>query len=303
MSRRSLTSRATRWVIRSGRVQQAALASGALEELARPYVAGALPTTAVETADVLRSRGLEVSFAYLPTSDSESESPAALGELLMNLDESAAGVELSVKPSQVGLRESEERARVTLLDLAARAEAQGAHVTLEMQGPAHYLETLRLWRSVRERHPSLGITLPVDIRRSEHDLRAIVDESPRVRLCIGSYPVPSALAVRGEQEKSKALVRCMRLGIESGATVLLASHDPTIIAIMHELGRRNPRADFEFQMHYGVRPLEQRRLADIGYRSRVLLPYGPGWYEYLLTRVAARPQTAWGYLRAVFDKR
>ena len=281
-----------RRVIRSKRVQRTALASGALEEIARPYVAGVVPTTAVETGLDLRSKGLELGYTYLPTSESEAESPAALQELLANLGDDARGVELSVKPSQLGIR--------TLADDAA---AVGALVTLEMQGAAQYSDTLRLWREVHADHPDLGLTLPVDIRRAERDVQHLLDDSPRLRLCIGSYPVPRPLGYNNEHLKSKALVRCLRLAMEGGARTMLASHDPRIIAIAQELGRRNPVADIEFQMFYGVRPLEQRRLADIGQRSRVILPYGPGWYEYLLTRVARRPQTAWGYLRAVLDKR
>lgn len=292
-----------RRVIRSKRVQRTALASGALEEIARPYVAGVVPTTAVETGLDLRSKGLELGYTYLPTSESEAESPAALEELLANLGDDARGVELSVKPSQLGIRTSLAEARATLRALADDAAAVGALVTLEMQGVAQYRDTVRLWREVRDDHPDLGLTLPVDIRRAERDVQRLLDDSPRLRLCIGSYPVPRALGYRSEHLKSKALVRCLRVAMEGGGRVMLASHDPRIIAITQELGRRNPAADVEFQMFYGVRPLEQRRLADIGQRSRVLLPYGPGWYEYLLTRVARRPQTAWGYLRAVFDKR
>lgn len=290
-------------VIRSKSVQKAALASGALEELARPYVAGTVPTTACEVADTLRSRGLEVGFAHLPTSDSEAESVPAMEELLLNLGDDARGVELSVKPSQLGIRESERRALATLRELLAVTEAAGALITLEMQGHVNYPETLRLWRTAREDHPDLGLTLPVDVRRAERDAKAAVDEGPRLRLCIGSYPLPRAIGIRNEHEKTKALVRCMRIAMEGGAHTLVASHDPRIISIAQELHRRNTGTQFEFQMFYGVRPLEQRRLADIGYTSRVLLPWGPGWYEYLMTRVASRPQTAYGYLRGIFDKR
>lgn len=289
-------------VIHSRRVQKAALDSGALEELARPYVAGIFASTALERAELMRSRGLEVSFAYLPQRGSELESPAAYRELLENLADKGIPAELSIKPSQLGLRESERLAHATLRELAGEAEQAGSHITLEMQGFKQYYETLELWRRVRDDHPSLGVTLPVDLRRVESDLRQLSDR-PRVRLCIGSYPLPRGLGIAREHDKSRALVRCLRFAVESEATALLASHDPRIIAIMQELGRRNPLSDFEFQMFLGVRPLEQRRLADVGYRSRVLLPYGPGWYEYLLTRVASRPQTAYGYLRAVFDKR
>lgn len=291
-----------RRLIHSRRLKRAALASGALEELAKPYIAGHDPGQARDTAAVLRSRGLEVSFAYLPTSDGEAESPGELLRLLEVLGEEALGVEVSVKPSQLGLRESQDRAVGTLRDLTAAAGDAGALVTLEMQGHAQYRETLRLWRAVHADHPDLGLTLPADIRRAERDCKSVVDDAPRLRLCIGSYPSPRALAYDKEHDKSKALVRCLRIAMEAGARPMLASHDPTVIAIAQELQRRTS-SDFEFQMFYGVRPLEQRRLADIGYRSRVLLPYGPGWFEYLLTRVATRPQTAVSYLRAVLDKR
>lgn len=291
-----------RRVIRSRRVQSIALGSGALEELAKPYIVGLDAEDARDEARVMRTRGLEVSFAHLPTSDSEAESPRELERLLDLLGEEARGAELSVKPSQLGLRESEDGALRTLRRLAGRAHEMGAHITLEMQGYAEYSETLRLWRDARADHPDLGITLPVDIRRAERDCRSIVDESPRLRLCIGSYPVPDSQAITDEHDKSLALVRCMRIAMEGGAYTMVASHDPTIIAIAQDLHRRTG-TDFEFQMLYGVRPLEQRRLTDIGYRSRVLLPYGPGWFEYLMTRVAARPQTAVSYLRAVLDKR
>lgn len=291
-----------RRLVRSRRVQRIALASGALEELSKPYLVGSGPAQAGREAGVLRSRGLDVSFTYLPQGDGAEETPGELEALLDTLGDRARGVELSVKPSHLGIRDSPERATTTLRRLVRAADEAGALVTLEMQGHAEYRETLRLWRAVHADHPDLGITLPVDIRRVERDCVGIVDDAPRLRLCIGSYPIPKPLGFRTGHEKSKALVRCLRIAMEGGARTMLASHDPTIIAIAQDLQRRTD-GDFEFQMFHGVRPLEQRRLADIGYRSRVLLPYGPGWFEYLMTRVTTRPQTAFSYLRAVLDKR
>lgn len=291
-----------RHLIHSRRLQRIALASDALEELARPYLVAGDADDAASEARVLRSRGLDVSFMYLPVPGEEASTAAELERLLEALGEDARGIELSVKPSRLGLQDSPGRAASALERLAAAADESGALVTLEMQGHEAYRETLQLWRAAHREHPDLGITLPVDIRRAERDLADIVDDSPRLRLCIGSYRVPKALGIQREHDKSRALVRCLRTAMEGGARAMLASHDPTIIAIAQELHRRTG-SDFEFQMFYGVRPLEQRRLADIGYRSRVLVPYGPGWFDYLRTLVSRRPQTAVGYLRAVLDKR
>ncbi|MDO5678453.1 MAG: hypothetical protein Q4G35_13225 [Propionibacteriaceae bacterium] len=294
---------AVRSLIRAPWVRSAALNSGVAEEFASAYVVPR-EAAAIDVARTLRKQGLEVSLAYLPLSDDESESPEQILETLEHLGELADGTELSVKPSSLGLRTDPASAGAVLTDLCAAADQAGAVITLEMQGGVEYQATLDLWRRVHEAHPQLGITLPVDIRRADRDVEAIAATGARVRLCVGSYPVPPSMGYRRERDKQKALVRSLRTAMESGGYAMLASHDPTMIAIAQDLARRNaiPRTGFEFQMFYGVRPLEQRRLADIGYRSRTYVPFGPAWFEYLSTRVAARPRTAFSYLRAVADK-
>lgn len=294
---------AVRRFIRSNNVRQAALASGAAEEFARSYVAGSTVEQAVAVVRRLRSQGLLASLAYLPASDDEAETPAMLLDSLTRLGALAADSEISIKPSSLGLRSDPASAASRLDDLCAAAGEVGALVTLKMQGEGQYRETLELWQRTRERHNGLGLTLPADIRRSEREAGVLAAEGARLRLCVGSYPVPKASGHRSEKEKSLALVRCIRRVMEGGGYAMVASHDPTIIAIAQEVASRNAVAAFEFQMFYGVRPLEQRRLADIGYRSRTYLPFGPAWFEYLTTRIAARPRTLFSYLRAVGDKR
>ena len=72
-----------------------------------------------------------------------------------------------------------------------------------------------------------------------------------------------------------------------------------------ELARRTDRrADsFEYQMLYGVRPLEQRRLVDVGETVRVYVPYGPEWYRYYLGRLAERPANVTFFVRALLRRR
>lgn len=296
---------AVRGLIRSRRVQAAAMGSGAAEEFAKSYVAGESIHDAVTVTQRLRAQGLAVSLAYLPRSDAETETTGMLIEALAALGDAAKGAEVSVKPSSLGLRVDAARAAERLDELCRATAEAGAVVTLEMQGIEGYDETLRLWRDARERGGQIGLTLPADIRRSEREAAAVAAEGARVRLCVGSYPVPASAAYRDEREKSLALVRCLRAVMESGGYAMVASHDPTIIAIAQDLAQRNAvgPGGFEFQMFYGVRPLEQRRLADIGYRSRTYVPFGPAWFEYLTTRIAARPRTLFSYLRAISDKR
>ena len=291
--------------IRSERLRRAAHDSEAISDLASTWVAGELVTDAVFTAADLRRKGLEVSFAHIAPADDELGSPRQLRSLLTSLGPDARGAELSVKPTSLGLEEDPARAAAELAGLCRDAESAGAHVTLEMEDHDTYQPTLELYQAVVADHPMLGITIPVNIRRAEADVVRLAAQRARVRLCVGSYPAPTAVSIRSEHEKSLALVRCVRIMLESHAYLMLATHDPRIVTITHELARRHdrPTDSYEFQMLLGVRPLEQRRLTDIGLTSRTYIPFGPGWYEYFATRIAARPRTLWSYLRALLDKR
>ena len=50
-------------------------------------------------------------------------------------------------------------------------------------------------------------------------------------------------------------------------------------------------------MLYGIRPEEQKRIADRGNQMRVYIPYGEEWYGYLMRRMAERPANTLFFLR------
>jgi proline dehydrogenase len=64
-----------------------------------------------------------------------------------------------------------------------------------------------------------------------------------------------------------------------------------MIGLTDDLARTLGRTadSYEYQMLYGVRPLEQRRLAATGCSVQVYIPYGSDWSGYLMRRIAERP--------------
>jgi proline dehydrogenase len=60
---------------------------------------------------------------------------------------------------------------------------------------------------------------------------------------------------------------------------------------------------YEFQMLYGIRSEEQKRLAEAGEKVRVYLPYGEEWYGYLMRRLAERPQNLTFFLRSLVSQK
>jgi proline dehydrogenase len=85
---------------------------------------------------------------------------------------------------------------------------------------------------------------------------------------------------------------------------MLATHDPRLVAIGQRLADDAGRASgsFEFQMLFGIRPDEQKRIADRGNIMRVYVPYGDEWYGYLMRRMAERPANAAFFLRSLATK-
>ena len=89
--------------------------------------------------------------------------------------------------------------------------------------------------------------------------------------------------------------------MQSGGYPMVASHDPQMIEQAHRLAAKYDRgpSDFEYQMLFGIRVDEQRRLAREGAQVRVYLPYGEDWWGYLVRRLAEKPSNLSLFLRSL----
>jgi len=275
--------------------------------LVRRFVAGVSTEQAVTAAAVLVADGLAVTLDHLGEdvaagADAESAVQAYL-ELLACL--SAAGLtnraEVSVKLSAVGQRLDEALALRNASRICAAAEQAGTTVTLDAEDHTLTDSTLRVHAELRRSWPRTGAVLQAYLHRTLDDCRALAVEGARIRLCKGAYAEPPELAFRTSHEVARSFVRCANILLAGGGYPMFATHDSRIIDIVAERARwygRSP-GSFEYQMLYGVRPAEQRRLAAAGDTIRVYLPYGSDWYSYLTRRLAERPGNVTFFLRAV----
>jgi proline dehydrogenase len=60
-----------------------------------------------------------------------------------------------------------------------------------------------------------------------------------------------------------------------------------------------PQESYEFQMLYGIERDLQTRLAESGYRVRVLISYGAYWFPWYMRRLAERPANVGFVLRSM----
>jgi proline dehydrogenase len=266
------------------------------------YVAGDEAADAVTVAGRLRAAGLLISLDHLGEDTRDArQAEAATGEYTALLARLAtAGLtaggaaEVSVKPTAVGLGladHGEKTATENISRICAAASAAGTTVTVDMEDHSHVDATLRIVRGLRAEFPGLGCVIQSQLRRSAGDCAALAAPGSRVRLCKGAYNAPHDVAFTSRAEVDRSYVRCLRVLLRGDGYPMLATHDPRLIEIAAAqayLTGRGP-GDFEYQMLYGIRPAEQRRLAAGGARMRVYLPYGSDWYGYLVRRLAERP--------------
>jgi proline dehydrogenase len=279
-------------------------------DVVRRFVAGTSVEDAVSVTGDLVAAGLTVTLDHLGEDTTEvghaDATTKAYVALLGRLAERdlAARAEVSVKLSAIGQALDPAMALDNARAICEAAATAGTTVTVDMEDHTTTDSTLSIVRDLRVDFPWVGAVLQAYLRRTEADCKDFAAVGSRVRLCKGAYKEPASVAFQSRMDVDKSYVRCLRVLMEGAGFPLVATHDPRLIAIAAELARLNNRApgEFEFQMLYGIRPNEQRRLVAEGNTMRVYVPYGDEWYGYLMRRLAERPSNVTFFLRAVATK-
>ena len=91
---------------------------------------------------------------------------------------------------------------------------------------------------------------------------------------------PASVAYQDKADVDLSYVRCLKVLMAGEGHPMVASHDPRLIEIAQALAAHHERTPetYEFQMLYGIRPDEQKRIADRGAQMRVYIPFGDEWY-------------------------
>jgi proline dehydrogenase len=278
------------------------------------FVAGETVDEAVDATAALLGGGRLATLDHLGEDTLEvGQAKATVDAYVLLLERLAergltSGAEVSVKLSAVGQalpgdghQLALDHAR-TICQAAANA---GTAVTIDMEDHTTTDSTLEIVRELRQDFPATGAVLQAYLYRTEQDCRDLAYEGSRVRLCKGAYKEPESVAYQGKHEVNLSYVRCMKVLMAGAGYPMIASHDPKLVEIAGALVARNerPRGTYEYQMLYGIRPEEQKRLARAGEKMRVYIPYGDQWYGYLMRRLAERPSNVAFFARSLATKK
>ncbi|RAY12820.1 proline dehydrogenase [Actinomadura craniellae] len=273
------------------------------------FIAGDALPDALAAVRALTAQGIDVTLDHL---GEDVTDPAqahrtrdAYLELLAALGAEGLGdrAEVSVKLSAFGqsLPGGHDLALAGARAVCEAAAAIGTTVTLDMEDHTTVDSTLAILSVLRRDFPRTGAVLQAALFRTERDVRTLTAEGSRVRLVKGAYKEPPAVAHQRKADVDRAYARCLAVLMAGDGYPMIGSHDPRIIDLTRRLAERHGRTpdSYEFQMLYGIRTAEQRRLAaEEGRKVRAYVPYGSDWYGYFMRRLAERPANLTFFLRS-----
>jgi proline dehydrogenase len=230
-------------------------------------------------------------------------------DVLERVHRESLDVEISIKPTQLGLDLSMEECEKNLSALLERARALSNWVWVDMEGTAYTDPTLELYRRVRARYDNTGLCVQAYLCRTAEDLKALIAQGAGIRLVKGAYREPPDKAFPKKSDVDENFFQLARqlLSPEArgrGVRAIFGTHDAVLIRRIEGLGRSSglSPAQIEFQMLYGIGRAEQERIAKAGYRFRVLISYGEAWFPWYMRRLAERPANVLFVAKNIFSR-
>jgi proline dehydrogenase len=277
---------------------------------ARRFIAGETVHEAIEAAQTLERDGLSVTLDLLGESVTKPpEAKKTTREYLQIVDamiDAEISRNLSLKLTQLGLDIDRATAIDNLrriLDFAQRFEF---FVRIDMEGSRYTQMTLDMFETVWSLgYRNVGIVLQSALRRTDDDVRRMIQLGARVRLVKGAYKESWRIAYASKREVDHAYVRQAEALLVNGRYPALATHDPKIIEMAKTMaGAHTTEPDqFEFQMLYGIRRDLQAGLVAEGFRVRVYIPFGREWFPYFMRRLGERPANVGFVARSLLRER
>ena len=266
------------------------------------FVAGMTLDEVVHSAEALQKLGIASTLDSLGENVSTPEQARHSAEIYHRLLDAiqvrpTMNANVSVKLTQMGMDLDPGLAEEIVSGLVDHAVAARTFVRVDMEGSEYTQATIDMVRRLHakpENRGHVGIVIQAYLYRSADDIRTLVADGIRIRLCKGAYKEPSNLAFAEKKDVDANFVRLTHQLLTSGIYHGIATHDEAMIAATKKFVQENnidPKS-FEFQMLYGIRRDLQKSLVHDGYNARVYVPFGAEWYPYFMRRLAERPANA-----------
>jgi proline dehydrogenase len=279
---------------------------------AAPYVAGKGIESGVRKADEIWNTGkLHATVDLLGEEVFKREDVVATVALYVRMIDQLKGrhyVSISLKPTQLGIHESEAYCLENIRRVVGYAAPHRLHVTVDMEDHTFTDVTLRLFKALRGEFENVGTVLQSRLFRTKDDILGLPASPCKVRICIGIYKEPKEVAYTEKPAMKDKLFEYVQLLLDRGHYPEIATHDePLIRRCVDYLDKRSiPKSAYEFQMLLGVPRSEiQTQVVGDGRLMRLYVPFAEEWkyaIAYCKRRMAANPMMGAYVMKNLFRK-
>jgi proline dehydrogenase len=280
-----------------------------IHQVAKKYIAGDELSDAVRVTQEFQKLGgkttIDVLGEFVTTRERALHEKDMVSKVLDAINEFSLDSYLSIKPTSLGLGIDENFGYDNISFIVKKASELNIFVRLDMENSPYTTLTLELYRKLRaEGLSNVGIVIQAYMRRSENDIKSLLSYKPSIRLCKGIYKESPEIAYQGREEIRDNYKKLLRLIIDNGMYVGIATHDEPLIVDAENLIQQKSisKNDYEFQMLLGVREEKRNELLRKGHNVRIYVPFGKDWYGYSTRRLKENPDIAGYIFKAIFFK-
>jgi proline dehydrogenase len=270
--------------------------------LAKRWISGVALDSAIEDAKKANSKGIGAVVNFLGEDIKDPAIADAHASEYLRLQQALADAGLngfaSVKLTQLGLGSDNEGMERRLEAIAVNAERLNQLLWLDMEGSRFTDMTIQAYLGAHAKHRGIGVALQAYLKRSESDLKTILDAGGRVRIVKGAYKESHDIVYSTKKEVTDNYGRLMGMLFERGNGFAIGTHDSLLIDQARKLAESS-KADFRFELLKGIRDELKEDLVKSGYKVFEYLPYGDSWYAYSKRRIKEHPSNIWLLLRSL----
>lgn len=287
-----------------------ALKSRVVKRATKAFMPGERPEDALDAGALLCKDGRKLLFTKLGEAITNiAEADAVRDHYLWFFDQlrtRGLPAQVSIKPTQLGLDQSEAKCLEHCLAVAAKAESVGSALWIDMEDSSYVDRTLKLYEAVKAKHPTTGLALQAYLFRTPKDLERLRPLKPVIRLVKGAYAEPANIAFPKKSDTDaafEAISRTMLDWAKTGeCTPILGTHDIPLLErlVAYADGIRLEKGKYEIHMLYGIRGKEQARFRREGHAVATLISYGNAWFRWYMRRLAERPANVLFVARSIF---
>jgi len=258
-----------------------------LYPFAKRFIAGHDFDSAKKPIQDLLDEGYEVSIDYMgENSDSLVGCEKAYRQYVEIIDfYKHIKIDISIKPTQLGLKINPYISYTYLLKLAKAAAKYGHTIRLDMEDVEVTTLTINCAISLNKKFGNVGVAIQANLCRTWEDVDHLIDSDASIRLVKGAY--------KGDTKESGVPLNqafcslANYLKIQEANRPAIATHDEEILLKIDD-------KYYDYEFLYGIRRDLQKRLKNSQHCVRIYIPFGKDWLPYTLRRL-----TQWKNLKFV----